>query len=359
MSSCEVDPSFWLEKKVFITGHSGFKGGWLSIWLSLMGAKITGYSLPPLSSPNLFNSADIAALCDNSHTADIRDLEKLQKTISLAKPEIIIHMAAQSLVRQSYINPVETYSSNVMGTVNVLESARSCESVRAVLVITSDKCYENKEWIWGYRENDAMGGYDPYSSSKGCAELVVNSYKSSFFNEKDYSRHQVAVATARAGNVIGGGDWSKDRLIPDAIAALMKGRTLIVRNPKAIRPWQHVLEPLSGYLVLTQMLYKNGSIFNGGWNFGPSENDSRTVEEVIELLISSWGGASSWRLDPNVQPHEANFLKLDCSKAAIKLGWKSKSNLENVVQGIVEWHKLHHSGISAYELCKNQIQSYI
>lgn len=359
MNSCEVDPTFWFGRKVFITGHSGFKGGWLSIWLSLMGARITGYSLPPLSSPNLFHSADIAALCDNSHTADIRDLAKLEKSISLAKPEIVIHMAAQSLVRQSYLNPVETYSSNVMGTVNVLESVRACESVRAVLVITSDKCYENKEWIWGYRENDAMGGYDPYSSSKGCAELVVNAYTSSFFNKEEYSRHQVAVASVRAGNVIGGGDWSKDRLIPDAIAALMKERTLFVRNPKAIRPWQHVLEPLSGYLILAQMLYKNGSDFNGGWNFGPSENDTRSVEEVIELLVSSWGGVSSWSVDTNTQPHEANFLKLDCSKAVVKLGWKSKLNLEDVVQGIAEWYKLHQSGISAFELCKRQIHAYV
>lgn len=271
MKVANVDPFFWKDKRVFLTGHTGFKGGWLTIWLSAMGAKVVGFSLAPNTNPNLFEVANVASSCEDSHICDIAHFEHLRKTMLLAKPDIVIHMAAQPLVRYAYLNPVETYATNVMGTVHVLEALRSCKTVRAAVMVTTDKCYENKEWTWGYRENDSMGGYDPYSNSKSCAELVSASYRQSFFSEKDYAKHGVAIASARAGNVIGGGDWSADRLIPDAISAFESGKALMIRNPLSIRPWQHVLEPLSGYLVLAQALYEKGIDFNGAWNFGPHD----------------------------------------------------------------------------------------
>jgi len=241
-----VNPSFWSGKRVFLTGHTGFKGGWLSLWLTSMGAKVTGYSLAPNTKPSFFEVAKVQSELEKSHIADIRDLDALKKAMADAKPEIVIHMAAQPLVRYSYVNPVETYATNVMGTVHVLESIRSLSSVRAAVIVTTDKCYENKEWAWGYRENEPMGGYDPYSNSKGCAELVTSAYRQSYFSPEKYNQHRVAIASARAGNVIGGGDWSEDRLIPDAIKAFAANQPLIIRNPLATRPWQHVLEPLSG-----------------------------------------------------------------------------------------------------------------
>ena len=354
----QVDPQFWSGKKVFLTGHTGFKGGWLTVWLSFMGAKVTGFSLAPNTTPNLFEAAGVAALCKQSHIGDIRNLDDLRNAMQLASPDIVIHMAAQPLVRYSYVNPVETYATNVMGTVHVLEAIRSCSSVKAAVMVTTDKCYENKEWVWGYRESEPMGGYDPYSNSKGCAELVTASYRQSFFSEKEYAKHGVAIASARAGNVIGGGDWSADRLIPDAIAAFESGLPLMIRNPSATRPWQHVLEPLSGYLVLAQALYDQGITFNGAWNFGPNDADARSVQEVIELLINQWGSAASWQQDGQPAPHEAHFLKLDCSKARQELVWNARWSLEKAIEAIVQWQGVFQSSGDVSSVMREQIQAY-
>lgn len=353
-----VDPSFWKNKHVFLTGHTGFKGGWLSLWLSSMGAKVTGYALAPNTNPNFFEVAKVADDLEQSHIADIRDLGELQKAIADAKPEIIIHMAAQPLVRYSYTNPVETYATNVMGTVHVLESIRHVDSVRAAVIVTTDKCYENKEWAWGYRENEPMGGYDPYSNSKGCAELVTSAYRQSYFPVEKYLKHQVAIASARAGNVIGGGDWSEDRLIPDAIKAFEAKESLVIRNPLATRPWQHVLEPLSGYLVLAQALYEEGAKFDGAWNFGPRDDDARAVQEVINLLIKNWGSVANWTQDQREQPHEAHSLKLDCSKARQYLNWTPRWNLEQAIENIAQWHHAYQKQSNLREISLQQISKY-
>lgn len=354
----KVSPSFWQGKKVFLTGHTGFKGGWLSLWLASMGAKVTGYALAPNTTPNFFNVAKVDSCLEKSYIADIRDLDKLQKVMSDAMPEIVIHMAAQPLVRYSYMNPVETYATNVMGTVHVLESIRALDSVRAAVIVTTDKCYENKEWAWGYRENEPMGGYDPYSNSKGCAELVTSAYRQSYFSPKKYAQHQVAVASARAGNVIGGGDWSEDRLIPDAIKAFEANQPLMIRNPLATRPWQHVLEPLAGYLVLAQALYQVGAKFDGGWNFGPRDDDARSVQEVINLLINNWGGNAVWQQDKSEQPHEAHALKLDCSKARQYLNWVPKWTLEQAVENIAQWQHAYQRDINMQDVSLQQISQY-
>lgn len=351
-----VDPIFWKGKKVFLTGHTGFKGGWLSLWLSTMGAKVTGYALTPATIPNFYDVAAIDSLIEKSHIADIRDLSSLQKAMSDAKPDVVIHMAAQPLVRYSYLNPVETYATNVMGTVHVLESSRNIEPVRATVVVTTDKCYENKEWAWGYRENDPMGGYDPYSNSKGCAELVASAYRQSYFSDINSANK---IASARAGNVIGGGDWSEDRLIPDAIKAFEANKPLFIRNPLATRPWQHVLEPLAGYLLLAQSLYDEGAKFASGWNFGPRDEDNRSVQEVVELLISNWGKSAVWRKDGAEQPHEANFLKLDISKARTQLGWTPKWNLETAMEKIVHWQKSYYSKEDMQKVSLTQINQYM
>ncbi len=353
-----VDPSFWKGKRVFLTGHTGFKGGWLSLWLSSMGAKVTGYALAPNTNPNFFKVANIADDLEQSHIADIRDLERLQKVMADAKPEVVIHMAAQPLVRYSYANPVETYATNVMGTVHVLESIRNVDSVRAAVIVTTDKCYENREWVWGYRENEPMGGYDPYSNSKGCAELVTSAYRQSYFPVEKYAKHQVAIASARAGNVIGGGDWSEDRLIPDAIKAFEAKQALIIRNPLATRPWQHVLEPLSGYLILAQALYERGPQFNGGWNFGPRDEDARPAQDVINLLIKNWGSLASWRQDQSEQPHEAHSLKLDCSKARQYLNWVPKWSLEDAIENITQWQHAYQKQSNMREISFQQISKY-
>ena len=358
MISSPVNYSFWQNKKVFLTGHTGFKGGWLALWLSKMGAKVTGYALAPNTTPNLFETARIAEVIEHSIIADIRDLERLKSEIKIAQPEIVIHMAAQPLVRYSYQNPVETYSTNVMGTVNVFESMRSLDCVRSALVVTSDKCYENQEWPWGYRENEPMGGHDPYSNSKGCAELVTAAFRESYFSANQFDRHRLAIASGRAGNVIGGGDWSTDRLIPDAIKAFEANQPLTIRNPLATRPWQHVLEPLSGYLVVLQHLYLEGPQFNGGWNFGPHDVDTRTVQEVVDLFINQWGANASWQHDAMEQPHEAHALKLDCSKAAQLLHWSPRWSIEQAIEKIVDWQKSFQSGHDMYQVCMNQIQSY-
>jgi len=353
-----VNTSFWNCKRVFLTGHTGFKGGWLSLWLSSMGAKVTGYALAPNTTPSFFEVAKVEGELEQSHIADIRDLDKLQREMARAKPEIVIHMAAQPLVRYSYINPVETYAINVMGTVHVLESIRSTDSVRAAVIVTTDKCYENKEWAWGYRENESMGGHDPYSNSKGCAELATNSYRQSYFSPEKYSQHHVAIASARAGNVIGGGDWSEDRLITDAIKAFEANLVLKIRNPLATRPWQHVLEPLSGYLVLAQALYQEGSKFDGGWNFGPRVEDARSVQEVINLLMRSWASPTSWIQDQGEQPHEAHSLSLDCSKARQFLNWIPRWTLEQSIDNIVQWHQAYRNQLNMREISLQQIASY-
>lgn len=355
MKPSAVDPLFWRGKKVFLSGHTGFKGGWLSLWLSSMGAEVTGYALSPNTSPNLFSVIRIDELITHSCIGDIRDLSALQSAMSAAKPDIVIHMAAQPLVRYSYQRPVETYATNVMGTVHLLEAARALESIKATVVVTTDKCYENREWVWGYRENEAMGGHDPYSSSKGCAELVVAAYRNSFFSGSD---SQNSIATARAGNVIGGGDWSTDRLIPDAIRAFESNQAVCIRNPLATRPWQHVLEPLSGYLILAQELYSQRSKFASSWNFGPQDEGNRSVKEVIEMMIERWGGAAKWQKDGAEQPHEANLLKLDCSKAHQILGWKPKWSLETAIEKIVEWQKSFQTHSDMRALSIAQIEEY-
>lgn len=353
-----VDPIFWNGKRVFLTGHTGFKGSWLSIWLSSMGAKVTGYALTPNTTPNLFESIKANSDLEQSHIADIRDLDKLQRAMAKAQPDILFHFAAQPLVRYSYTNPVDTYATNVMGTVNVLESIRKIDSVRSVVIVTTDKCYENKEWAWGYRENEAMGGYDPYSSSKGCAELVTSAYRQSYFPPEKFSHHRVSIASARAGNVIGGGDWSEDRLIPDAIKAFESKKVLMIRNPLAIRPWQHVLEPLSGYLTLAQALFQEGPKYNGGWNFGPRDEDARPVQEVINLLIEKWGAGANWEQDRSEFAHEAHSLKLDCSKARQYLRWTPKWGLEQAIENIVQWHNAYRTHSNLREISLQQISSH-
>ncbi len=354
----EVDPAFWSGKRVFLTGHTGFKGGWISLWLSSMGARVTGYALAPNTTPNFYEVAGIDGVIEESHISDIRNLDDLREAMTAANPDIVIHMAAQPLVRYSYINPVETYATNVMGTVHLLECVRGLDSVRATVVVTTDKCYENKEWVWGYRENEPMGGYDPYSNSKGCAELVTAAYRQSYFSDAQYPKHQHALGSARAGNVIGGGDWSEDRLIPDALKAFESGAPLVIRNPLATRPWQHVLEPLSGYLVLAQALYEEGIGFASAWNFGPRDEDARPVKEVVNLLIEKSPAGAQWEQDQSEQPHEARSLKLDCSKADLLLGWKPRWCLETAVQNIADWQKAFLAKEDMQKVSLTQINTY-
>lgn len=353
-----VDTNFWRGKRVFLTGHTGFKGGWLSLWLSSMGAEVTGYALEPNTIPNFFKVVGIEGLVKSSHIGNICDLVKLRSVLEDTKPEIVIHMAAQPLVRYSYENPIETYATNVMGTVNLLESVRHLDSVRATVIVTTDKCYENREWVWGYRENDPMGGNDPYSSSKGCAELVTSAYRQSYFSDTLYAKHHHALASARAGNVIGGGDWSDDRLVPDFFKAFNDGEALMIRNPHATRPWQHVLEPLSGYLVLAQALYQVGIQFAGSWNFGPREEDARSVQDVVNLLVKSLPEGANWHQDQSTQPHEAHSLKLDCSKAHQLLGWKPKWSLERAIEHIIDWHKAFIAKEDMQMISLRQIDAY-
>lgn len=347
-----VDPSFWRGKRVFMTGHTGFKGGWLSLWLQQLGAELQGLALAPGDTPNLFTEARVADGM-SSRFGDIRDLETVKAAMAAFRPDIVIHMAAQPLVRLSYAEPVQTYATNVMGTVHLLEAVRLTPSVRAVVNITTDKCYENREWAWGYREDEPMGGYDPYSNSKGCAELVSNAYRRSFFQQGG-----PALATARAGNVIGGGDWSSDRLVPDILRAFERDKPVVIRNPHSTRPWQHVLEPLSGYLTLAQRLWDGGPSFAEGWNLGPRDEDARPVQWIVERLASQWGKGARWQIDGDEHPHEANFLKLDISKARSRLGWQPRWNLDDALHHIVAWHRAWLARQDVRALCLKQIDQY-
>ena len=352
MGHNHVCPNFWASKKVMITGHTGFKGSWLTLWLKSLGADICGLSLEATTTPALFDQANVGDGIRHE-IQDIRDFEGVARIFSSFQPEIVIHMAAQPLVRLSYEKPIETYATNVMGTVHVLEASRWTSSVKAIVNVTTDKCYENREWVWGYRENEPMGGRDPYSSSKGCAELVSSAYGRSFFENDG-----IGLATARAGNVIGGGDWAKDRLIPDLLNDLEGGSKLHIRNPNATRPWQHVLEPLSGYLILAQRLYDGKSVSSGAWNFGPNDDGEQTVGWIAETLASKWGVTPQVVSQSGEHPYEANFLKLDISKAKQQLGWQPRWSLDVALDKIVTWHKAWIAKHDLQELCVKQIQEY-
>lgn len=352
-----MTPGFWRGKRVFLTGHTGFKGSWISLWLQSLGAELTGFALLPPTQPSLFEEARVAEGM-RSIIGDIRDLPALQRAMQAAQPEIVIHMAAQALVRYAYQNPVETYATNVMGTVHLLEAVRNTPGVKAVVNITTDKCYENKEWIWGYREDEPMGGYDPYSNSKGCAELVSAAYRSSFFNANSQAQHGVALATVRAGNVIGGGDWAQDRLIPDILAAFEQGRRVDIRNPHAIRPWQHVLEPLRGYLTLAERLFEHGPRFAEGWNFGPNDEDAKPVGWIVEQMAKLWGNQAQWQIDTGAHPHEANYLKLDISKARSRLDWHPALHLNDALKLIIDWSRQRQAGADVRTLTLAQIHAY-
>lgn len=345
--------NIYKNKRILITGHTGFKGSWLALWLYELGAEVLGYSLEPPTNPNLFSTIKLDKKIHHV-IGDIRDEEKLTKIFQDFKPEIVFHMAAQPLVRLSYKEPKLTYETNIMGTVNVYEAIKKTDSVKVVITITSDKCYENKEWIYGYRENDPMGGYDPYSSSKGCVELITSAYRNSYFNNSG-----VAIASVRAGNVIGGGDWAEDRLIPDCIRSLSKNEIILIRNPEAIRPWQHVLEPLSGYLWLGVLMLKDKNKFNSGWNFGPNDSDIITVEEMVKLSIKYWG-SGEYKIDSSIHPHEAKLLKLDTSKAFMKLKWKPVYDIYTAIEKTINWYKAYYNNekdMLSYTV--NQINEYI
>ena len=352
-----MKPAFWSGKRVFLTGHTGFKGSWLALWLQQLGAEVTGFALDAPTQPSLFDVAQVGQGM-RSVQGDVRDLPALMRAMQAAQPEIVIHMAAQSLVRLSYDTPVETYATNVMGTVHLLEAVRQTPGVKAVVNVTTDKCYENKEWAWGYRENEPMGGFDPYSNSKGCSELVSAAYRSSFFNPALHAQHGVALATARAGNVIGGGDWAKDRLVPDILAAFEAGKPVAIRNPHATRPWQHVLEPLRGYLKLAERLFTDGPAFAEGWNFGPHSDDAKPVEWIVQHMAQHWAQDASWQVDAGEHPHEAHYLKLDISKSAHRLHWHPAMRLDNALALIVDWARARQRGADMRAITQQQIADY-
>lgn len=346
-------------KKILITGHTGFKGSWLSLWLNQLGATVIGYSLDPKNKNDNFNIIDLQNNVIDIR-GDIRDFDKLNKVFTDYKPEIVFHLAAQPLVKYSYEKPKETYEVNIVGTMNILEAIRLHESTKIGIMVTSDKCYENKEWPWGYRENDPMGGHDIYSSSKGCCELLISSYRNSYFAEEKFSEHKKIIASVRAGNVIGGGDWSIDRIIPDCIRALESNKKIIIRNPSAIRPWQHVLEPLSGYLLLTEKIINNGILFSGAWNFGPSLNNIVPVEKLVTGIIDIFG-RGDWTAENlgQVNFHEANLLNLDISKAKFTLNWQPKWSLQQTLENTIEWYKNYtSSSTEMINLCVSQIEQY-
>jgi CDP-glucose 4,6-dehydratase len=351
---------FWQGKKIFLTGHTGFKGSWLSLWLQNAGAEVTGYALKPPTPVNMFEMARVGENM-RSIEGDVRDLDRLKAELKTANPDIVIHMAAQSLVRLSYDAPVETYATNVMGTVNILEAVRQCSNVKVVLNVTTDKCYENNGRLSGYREEDTLGGYDPYSNSKACSELVTASYRSSFFQSKENPNgHPAAVATARSGNVIGGGDWAKDRLLTDIIDAFEQKKPVAVRYPHAVRPWQHVLEPLSGYAMLIERLYEDDHDFAEGWNFGPDNDDAKPVSWIVEQMTAAWGGVKQdWQGQTAPQPHEASFLKLDCTKARSRLGWAPRWRIDKALSAVVDWHKARLDGHDMRDFSLRQIKEFV
>ncbi len=347
-----MNRQFWQGKRVFLTGHTGFKGSWLTLWLRRLGAEVTGYSLAPPTEPNLFVEARVG---DGVRTieADVRDAAAVARAMSEASPEIVLHLAAQSLVRRGYAEPLETYATNVLGTANVLEAVRAAGDVRVAIACTSDKCYENREWDRGYREDDRLGGKDPYSNSKACAELVTDAYRRSYF-----ATGRVALASVRSGNVIGGGDWADDRLLPDLVRGFARGEPVPIRSPDAIRPWQHVLDPLHGYLMLAERLWSDGAGFGGAWNFGPDEGDARPVRWIADRIVERWGESASWRLDGDVHPPEATYLRLDCTKAKRQLGWSPLVSLETALEWLVSWHRGHHSGADARQLTLERIADF-
>jgi CDP-glucose 4,6-dehydratase len=346
---------FWRGRRVFVTGHTGFKGSWLALWLKRLGAEVVGYSLPAATEPSMFEVAGVGAEIE-SVMGDVRDLEHLRATMQAARPEIVLHLAAQSLVHHGYRHPVETFGTNVMGTVNVLEAARTIPSLRSMVVVTTDKCYENRELTRGYRESDRLGGHDPYSSSKACAELVTSAYRSSYFTGED-GNHPV-IATARGGNAIGGGDWGEDRLIPDLVTGFVNGTSVAIRNPTAVRPWQHVLELLSGYLSLAERMTEDGAAYAGGWNFGPNAAEARPVSWVVEHIRSLWGEGATWQMDAAEHPHEANFLSLDATKAMDLLDWRPRLRLETALEWTVDWYRRHAAGENPRSLCDRQFEMY-
>jgi CDP-glucose 4,6-dehydratase len=356
MRGASIDSNFWRNKKVFVTGHTGFKGSWLTVWLCSLGARVTGYALPPPTNPNMFYAAHIERHLFRSELGDVTDFNKLKSCLLVAQPDIIIHMAAQPLVRQSYMTPIDTFETNVMGTVNLLEAARNTPTVKSIVVITTDKCYENNDRTHGYVESDPMGGYDPYSGSKGCAELVVATYRRSYFSS---AQSRCAIASARAGNVIGGGDWASDRLIPDALRAFESQTPIVIRNPHAVRPWQHVVEPLAGYLILAQRLFEQGSFYGQAWNFGPEERETVSVQAVVEMLIQKWfEPTAGWVSDGSQQVHEANYIKLDCSKAKAQLNWVPKWSLEQSIDRIIAWQSAYIQQKDMYAMTLSQIIAY-
>lgn len=347
-----VDPSFWRGRRVLLTGHTGFKGSWLSLWLQSMGSEVQGLALAPPTDPSLFDAASVSQGM-SSTLGDIRDFDVVCACMQHFRPEVVLHLAAQPLVRLSYRDPVTTYATNVMGTVHVLEAARRVGSVRAIVNVTTDKCYENREWVWGYREDEPMGGHDPYSNSKGCSELVTSAYRRSFMSDAG-----IALASARAGNVIGGGDWASDRLVPDILRAFERDEPVVLRNPSATRPWQHVLEPLSGYLMLAQGLVNDGPQHAEAWNFGPRDDDARPVQWIVEQLAALWDGKRRWTIDAGAHPHEAHYLKLDISKAGARLGWAPRWSLATALQHIVAWHRQWLGGDNPRSTCLRQIALY-
>jgi CDP-glucose 4,6-dehydratase len=351
-----VNRSFWKGRNVFVTGHTGFKGSWLMLWLDALGAKVTGYALEPPTQPNLYEQARVASI-GATIFGDVRDFPRLKCALADCRPEVVIHMAAQTVVRRGYEDPIETYSTNVMGSVHVLEAVRQLKQPCAVVNVTSDKCYMNREWPWGYRENEPMGDKDPYSNSKGCAELVTTAYRESYFPAESFESHRVGLGSARAGNVIGGGDWTSHQLIPDLMRAFLACRPCLIRNPLAFRPWQFVLEPLRGYLMLAERLTQDPR-FAEGWNFGPADADAKPVRWIADKLVELWGDGAGWTRDEALHPKEAHALKLDASKASVCLGWHPITPLWQALEWIVEWYRAFQSGNDIRNLTRTQIERY-
>jgi len=357
MSVLSAAPSFWAGRRVFLTGHTGFKGGWLALWLSHLGADVRGYALDPSTQPNLFDVLSLGGRVDDIR-GDIRDPKTLDHALTTFAPEVVFHLAAQPLVRLSYADPITTYETNVIGTARVLDAIRRTPSVRAVVSVTTDKCYENKEWVWGYRETDPLGGYDPYSSSKACAEIVSAAFRQSYFPPAEIARHGVALATARAGNVIGGGDWSPDRLLPDLVRGFLSGEPVKIRRPHSIRPWQHVLEPLHGYILLAEKLLTADPVYARAYNFGPSDDDARPVSWIADRMTRTWGAGASWILDEDPSPHEAGYLKLDASRAKADLAWTPQLPLGEALDWLVLWYRAHADGVDMQAFTLRQIETY-